>query len=89
MGYVFLSLVLIVFLIFILPFWLWLHYNKQNNRQGSQLTENEIQRLTQLAEQTQRMQQRIKTLEDILDAEHLIGGKNNDRFSQSPIISIN
>ncbi|WP_272687054.1 envelope stress response membrane protein PspB [Providencia sp. PROV149] len=70
MGYVFLSLVLIVFLIFILPFWLWLHYNKQNNRQGSQLIENEIQRLVQLAEQSQRMQQRIKTLEDILDAEH-------------------
>ncbi|EKT62550.1 envelope stress response membrane protein PspB [Providencia burhodogranariea] len=70
MGYVFLFLVLIVFIVFILPFWLWLHYSKKNNGQGSQLTENEIQRLVQLAEQSQRMQQRIKTLEDILDAEH-------------------
>ncbi|HEF8773544.1 envelope stress response membrane protein PspB [Providencia manganoxydans] len=70
MGYVFLSLVLIIFVIFILPFWLWLHYSKQKNGQESQLTENEIQRLMQLAEQSQRMQQRIKTLEDILDAEH-------------------
>jgi len=43
---------------------------KKNNGQGSQLTENEVQRLMQLAEQASRMQQRIKTLEDILDAEH-------------------
>ena len=70
MFYAFLSLVLIIFLIFILPYWLWLHYSKKNNGQGSQLTENEVQRLIQLAEQAQRMQQRIKTLEDILDAEH-------------------
>ncbi|APC11655.1 MULTISPECIES: envelope stress response membrane protein PspB [Providencia] len=70
MGYVFLSLGLIIFLIFILPIWLWLHYSKKNNGQGSQLTENEIQRLMQLAEQASHMQQRIKTLEDILDAEH-------------------
>ncbi|AWS51453.1 MULTISPECIES: envelope stress response membrane protein PspB [Providencia] len=70
MGYVFLSLVLIIFLIFILPIWLWLHYSKKNNGQGSQLTENEVQRLMQLAEQASQMQQRIKTLEDILDAEH-------------------
>lgn len=70
MFYAFLSLVLIIFLIFILPYWLWLHYSKKNNGQESQLTENEVQRLIQLAEQAQRMQQRIKTLEDILDAEH-------------------
>lgn len=70
MGYVFLSLGLIIFLIFILPIWLWLHYSKKNNGQGSQLTENEIQRLMQLAEQASHMQKRIKTLEDILDAEH-------------------
>lgn len=70
MSYVFLSLLLIFFIIFILPFWLWLHYSKKNDGQRSQLTENEIQRLVQLAEQSQRMQQRIKTLEDILDVEH-------------------
>ncbi|EPL6455984.1 envelope stress response membrane protein PspB [Providencia vermicola] len=70
MGYVLLSLVLIIFVIFVLPVWLWLHYSKKNNGQGSQLTENEVQRLMQLAEQASRMQQRIKTLEDILDAEH-------------------
>ncbi|HBO25111.1 MULTISPECIES: envelope stress response membrane protein PspB [unclassified Providencia] len=70
MGYFFLSLVLIIFVIFILPIWLWLHYSKRNSGQGSQLTDHEVQRLMQLAEQSSRMQQRIKTLEDILDAEH-------------------
>lgn len=71
MGYVFLTIVSLIFLVFILPVWLWLHYSKKNNSgQGSQLTENEVQRLIQLAEQSSRMQQRIKTLEDILDAEH-------------------
>lgn len=71
MGYVFLTIVSLIFLVFILPVWLWLHYSKKNNQgQGSQLTENEVQRLIQLAEQSSRMQQRIKTLEDILDAEH-------------------
>ncbi|MEX5792071.1 envelope stress response membrane protein PspB [Providencia hangzhouensis] len=43
---------------------------QKNSGQGSQLTENEVQRLMQLAEQASQMQQRIKTLEDILDAEH-------------------
>ncbi|BBG58695.1 Phage shock protein B [Providencia rustigianii] len=70
MGYVFLSLVLIIFVIFILPIWLWLHYSKKNSGQGIQLTDNEVQRLMQLAEQSSRMQQRIKVLEEILDAEH-------------------
>ncbi|MEX5792070.1 hypothetical protein AB6H32_12470 [Providencia hangzhouensis] len=34
MGYVFLSLVLIIFLIFILPIWLWLHYSKKTVGRG-------------------------------------------------------
>uniref|UniRef100_A0A3B0MK78 Phage shock protein B n=1 Tax=Arsenophonus endosymbiont of Trialeurodes vaporariorum TaxID=235567 RepID=A0A3B0MK78_9GAMM len=69
MGSIFIGLVLLFFVIFILPIWLWCHYGKKGNSH-SQLTHNEIQRLTQLAERAQRMQQRIKALEDILDAEH-------------------
>ncbi|RXK32934.1 phage shock protein B [Arsenophonus endosymbiont of Bemisia tabaci Asia II 3] len=69
MGSIFIGLFLLIIVIFILPIWLWCHYGKKGNSH-SQLTQNEIQRLTQLAERAQRMQQRIKALEDILDAEH-------------------
>ncbi|AWK42324.1 envelope stress response membrane protein PspB [Photorhabdus laumondii subsp. laumondii] len=66
MGSIFLGIPLTIFVLFVLPIWLWLHYNSRNSNQ-SQLDQNEIQRL---AERVQHMQARIKTLEDILDAEH-------------------
>ncbi|MDX7990426.1 envelope stress response membrane protein PspB [Xenorhabdus sp. Reich] len=70
MGYLlFLLIPLTIFVLFVLPIWLWLHYNNQNVNRG-QLGSNEIQRLEQLTENARRMQERIKTLEDILDAEH-------------------
>ncbi|MDR0219290.1 MAG: envelope stress response membrane protein PspB [Enterobacteriaceae bacterium] len=67
MAYIFLGIPLILFVLFVLPVWLWLHYNNQNR---GKLENNEIQRLEQLAEHARRMQERVKTLEDILDAEH-------------------
>ncbi|MCC8365787.1 MULTISPECIES: envelope stress response membrane protein PspB [Xenorhabdus] len=67
MAYIFLGIPLILFVLFVLPVWLWLHYNNQNR---GKLESNEIQRLEQLSENARRMQERIKTLEDILDAEH-------------------
>ncbi|KMW74425.1 phage shock protein [Photorhabdus luminescens subsp. luminescens] len=66
MGSIFLGIPLTIFVLFVLPIWLWLHYSDRNSNQ-SQLDQNEIQRL---AERVQHMQARIKTLEDILDAEH-------------------
>ncbi|MBI6550351.1 envelope stress response membrane protein PspB [Xenorhabdus lircayensis] len=69
MGYIFLGIPLIIFVLFVLPIWLWLHYSNQNANRG-QLGNSEIQRLEQLTENARRMQERIKTLEDILDAEH-------------------
>ncbi|TDB63076.1 envelope stress response membrane protein PspB [Photorhabdus khanii] len=66
MSSIFISIPLIIFVLFVLPIWLWLHYNSRNSNQ-SQLDQNEVQRL---AERVQHMQARIKTLEDILDAEH-------------------
>ncbi|ETS30537.1 phage shock protein B [Photorhabdus temperata] len=66
MSSIFISIPLIIFVLFVLPIWLWLHYNSRNSSQ-SQLDQNEVQRL---AERVQHMQARIKTLEDILDAEH-------------------
>ncbi|PHM28586.1 envelope stress response membrane protein PspB [Xenorhabdus budapestensis] len=67
MANIFLGIPLILFVLFVLPIWLWLHYSHQNR---GKLENNEIQRLEQLAENARRMQERIKTLEDILDAEH-------------------
>nr|WP_173669981.1 envelope stress response membrane protein PspB [Edwardsiella ictaluri] len=65
----FLAIPLTLFVLFVLPIWLWLHYG---NRQSSDnvLQAQEQQRLTQLSEEAQRMRQRIGALEAILDAEH-------------------
>ena len=66
MGYLFLAIPLTIFVLFVLPVWLWLHYsNRQQNLQTQ-----EVQRLAQLNEEAQRMRQRISALESILDAEH-------------------
>ncbi|NHB91716.1 MULTISPECIES: envelope stress response membrane protein PspB [Photorhabdus] len=66
MGFIFLGIPLMIFVLFVLPIWLWLHYSSRNSDQ-SRLDQHEIQLL---AERVQHMQARIKTLEDILDAEH-------------------
>jgi len=57
-----------LFLIFVAPMWLFLHY--RSKRQVSQgLTDEEYQELTQLGHQAEQMAVRIETLESILDAE--------------------
>ena len=57
-----------LFLIFVAPMWLFLHY--RSKRQVSQgLTDEEYQELTALSHQAEAMAVRIETLESILDAE--------------------
>ncbi|MGJ8691323.1 MAG: envelope stress response membrane protein PspB [Thalassotalea sp.] len=59
---------LIVFLVFVAPLWLILHY--RSKRQISQgLSEEEYMQLSELSELADSMADRIKTLEAILDAE--------------------
>lgn len=70
MGYIFLGIPLTIFILFILPIWLWLHYNSQKGGGNVQLTQQEMQRLSALVDKAQQMQERIKILEQILDAEH-------------------
>ncbi len=70
MGYIFLGIPLTIFILFVLPIWLWLHYSNQKSGGNVQLTQQEMQRLSALVDQAQQMQERIKTLEQILDAEH-------------------
>ncbi|WP_058910250.1 envelope stress response membrane protein PspB [Entomohabitans teleogrylli] len=69
MSAIFLAIPLSIFMLFVAPIWLWLHYSNRADR-GSQLSASDQQRLQQLTEEAQRMRERIATLEQILDAEH-------------------
>ena len=58
----------IIFMLVVAPIWLILHY--KSKRQISQgLTEEEYNQLSDLSEMADKMADRIKTLEAILDAE--------------------
>ncbi|MBD5750888.1 envelope stress response membrane protein PspB, partial [Citrobacter freundii] len=57
-----------IFVLFVLPIWLWLHYSNRSSR--GELSQSEQQRLVELNDDAQRMRERIQALEDILDAEH-------------------
>lgn len=67
MSALFLAIPLTIFVLFVAPVWLWLHYS---NRSSGELNANERQRLAQLTEESRRMRERIQSLEQILDAEH-------------------
>ncbi|EIG2433607.1 envelope stress response membrane protein PspB [Escherichia coli] len=68
MSALFLAIPLTIFVLFVLPIWLWLHYSNRSAR--SELSQSEQQRLAQLADEAKRMRERIQALESILDAEH-------------------
>ncbi|EIX1534811.1 envelope stress response membrane protein PspB [Cronobacter sakazakii] len=68
MSALFLAIPLTLFVLFVLPVWLWLHYSNRSGRDA--LSQSEQQRLAQLNEEAQRMRERIRALEQILDAEH-------------------
>jgi len=59
---------LIIFMIFVAPIWLIMHY--RSKRQVSQgLNEREISSLNELAHKAELLGERVKTLESILDVE--------------------
>ncbi len=68
MSALFLAIPLTLFVLFVLPVWLWLHYNNRSGRDA--LSHSEQQRLAQLNDEAKRMRERIASLEAILDAEH-------------------
>lgn len=68
MSALFLAIPLTIFMLFVAPIWLWLHYSQRKN--SAQLGQNDMQRLARLTEESNRMRERIRALEDILDAEH-------------------
>ena len=58
----------ILFLIFVAPVWLVLHY-RSKRQHAAGLSEAEHQEIEQLGETAERMADRIETLESILDVE--------------------
>mgnify|MGYP004716775773 CR=1 FL=1 len=68
MSAVFLAIPLTIFVLFVAPIWLWLHYSNRQTEAG--LSAGDIQRLQQLTQDARRMRERIQALEAILDAEH-------------------
>jgi len=59
---------LILFMIFVAPLWVIMHYRSKNKiKQG--LSDTELNQLNELTGRAERMAERIKTLEAILDAD--------------------
>ncbi|AEH33395.1 Phage shock protein B [Vibrio anguillarum 775] len=59
---------LIVFLIFVAPIWLFLHYRGKRHSSNS-LSQEDLERIKALSEKAEKLQSRVETLERILDAE--------------------
>lgn len=58
----------VLFLIFVAPLWIIMHYRSKGRSQGM-LTADERAELERLASSAEDMRERIETLESILDAE--------------------
>lgn len=69
MSALFLAIPLTIFVLFVAPIWLWLHYSNRQSSGGA-LSQGDLQRLQQLNVEAKKMTDRIQALEAILDAEH-------------------
>ncbi len=58
----------IIFMVFVAPIWIFMHYRSKQKSQSS-LSEAEREELETLAARAERMLERIETLESILDSE--------------------
>ncbi len=68
MSSLFLAIPLTLFILFVVPVWLWLHYS--NRRSTGDLNASDSERLQRLTQQAQQMSERIHALEEILEAQH-------------------
>ena len=59
---------IILFMIFVAPIWVIMHY-RSKNKMGQGLSDQELLQLNDLAHRAEKMADRVKTLEAILDAE--------------------
>ena len=69
MSALFLAIPLTLFMLFVAPIWLWLHYSNRSGQETA-LSPDQQHHLANLTENARRMQERIDALEQILDAEH-------------------
>ena len=68
MSAVFFSIALVVFMVFIAPIWLFLFY--RNKRQAALgLNQEDVEKLRALHARAEKLNERVLTLERILDAE--------------------
>lgn len=68
---------LTVFLIFVAPLWLFLHYRSKKNASAG-LSAEDLTRLEHLSKKAESMQVRVETLERILDSESPTWRRNYD-----------
>ena len=59
---------MVLFMIFVAPLWVIMHY-RSKSKIGQGLTDMELEQLNELACKADKMADRIKTLEAILDAD--------------------
>ncbi|MCH8538025.1 MAG: envelope stress response membrane protein PspB [Alkalimonas sp.] len=59
---------MVLFMIFVAPLWVIMHY-RSKSKMGQGLTDTELEQLNELAGRAEKMAERIKTLEAILDAD--------------------
>ncbi len=64
-----LSVPLTLFVVFVAPLWLWLHYSKRDTL-ANKASARDIEHIQKLKQDAERMQERIIALEAILDAEN-------------------
>ncbi|HCU65437.1 MAG TPA: envelope stress response membrane protein PspB [Rheinheimera sp.] len=64
----FIGIPLILFMIFVAPIWVIMHY-RSKNKMSEGLSDSELAQLNDLSSKAEKMADRIKTLEAILDAE--------------------
>lgn len=64
----FIGVPLILFMIFVAPIWVIMHY-RSKNKMSEGLSDTELAQLNDLSNRAEKMADRIKTLEAILDAE--------------------
>lgn len=68
MSTVFFSFALVVFLFFVAPLWLWLHYRGKRD-QGKEMNSQECEQMRALAQRAEALHTRVQSLERILDEE--------------------
>ncbi|MGL6257746.1 envelope stress response membrane protein PspB [Vibrio sp. WXL103] len=68
MSSFFISAPLVLFMIFVAPLWLFLHYrSKKHTAEG--LSSDDLEQLQQLSHRADKLKQRVSYLERVLDSE--------------------